>query len=249
MSPRISFSYDFCHSNAIPVEQHLSRSNSSGLNNPSFDFDFCVRETFDQESSSADELFSDGRLLPSEIKKKKKTKKDFPLKQTDHQFPKSLPAQTVRENALATKVSNPERLKEEADGEKQGHNHKSFWRFKRSKSYGTGYGRSLCPLPLLSRSYSTGSTSPSTSSVKKNMSVSKEGKSNNNNAQKLHASSARSSSSSSGHNSYLKPPLKKSQTASYGNNGVPVILNVPSANLFGFASIFSSRSKDKTKRK
>ncbi|XP_028795119.1 uncharacterized protein LOC114760761 [Neltuma alba] len=246
VSPRISFSYDF-HSNAIPVEQHLSRSNSWGLNNPSFDFDFCVRESFDQEASSADELFSDGRLLPSEIKKKKK--KNFPQKQTDHhQFllphqHRSPPPEAVRENVSIMKVSKPERLKEEADVEKQVHNHKSFWRFKRSKSYGTGYGRSLCPLPLLSRSYSTGSTSPSTSSVKKNMSVSKEGK--NNNTQKLHAS-ARSSSSSLCHNSYLKPPLKKSQ-ASYGN-GVPVILHVPSANLFGFGSIFS-KSKDKTKRK
>ncbi|KAI9085666.1 hypothetical protein K1719_032509 [Acacia pycnantha] len=251
MSPRISFSYDFCHSNAIPVEQHQYRSNSSGLNNPSFEFDFCVRENFDQESSSADELFSYGILLPSEIKKNKN--KNFPPKQIDHQFllpplHKSLRTEAIQENASTTmKVSKPERIKEEADVEKQGHNHKSFWRFK-SKSCGTGYGRSLCPLPILSRSFSSGSsTSPSTSSsVKKNMSVSKEGKNYyNNNTQKSHVS-ARSSSSSMGHsNSYLKFPLKKSQA--YGND-IPVILNVPSANLFGFGSIFS-RSKHKTKRK
>ncbi|KAI9094288.1 hypothetical protein K1719_026870 [Acacia pycnantha] len=202
-----------------------------------------------EESSSADELFSYGILLPSERKKNKN--KNFPPKQIDHQsvlppLHKSLSTEAIQENASTTmKVSKPERIKEEADVEKQGHNHKSFWRFK-SKSCGTGYGRSLCPLPILSRSFSSGSsTSPSTSSsVKKNMSVSKEGKNYyNNNTQKSHVS-ARSSSSSMGHSiSYLKSPLKKSQ-ASYGND-IPVILNVPSANPFGFGSIFS-RSKDKT---
>lgn len=247
MSPRISFSLDFCHSNSIPVEQHPLRSNSSRLNDPPFDFDFCVRESFDHESSSADELFSDGRILPTEIKKK-----SFPGKQTGQSIlPVSPPPHTkaVRQNASATKTTKKQSKcvnnNEEAEMEKQGHNTRSFWRFNRSSSCGSGYGRSLCPLPLLSRSYSTGSSS-SSSGVKR-MNQSKEGKSNSN-AHRFHASARSSSSSSLGQNqnSYHKPPLKRFQ-GTYGN-GVPVILNVPSANVFGLGSIFS-RSRDKTKRK
>lgn len=48
MSPRISFSHDFCHAEAIPVEQRPnSRSKSSGFGS-SFDFDFCIPECSDQ---------------------------------------------------------------------------------------------------------------------------------------------------------------------------------------------------------
>lgn len=107
---------------------------------------------------------------------------------------------------------------------------KSFWKFKRSSSLncGSGYARSLCPLPPLSRSNSTGSA-PS-SSVKK-PGLSKEG---------LKANSQKSA------NGHQKPPLRKNGYT----NGVRVnpVLNVPSANLFGLGSIFSG-SKDKTKKK
>lgn len=249
ISPRISFSYDFSHSSVIPVEHHSLSSTS--------DFDFCVRQSSDQESSSADELFAGGRILPTEIKTKKK--KNI---QTDQKLQITIPHSSplpegVRQNASTKSTS--ESKKEEAE-EKQGHHHntKSFWGFKRSSSCGSsnGYRRSLCPLPLLSRSYSTGSYTSSVNN-KRNMTTtlsSKEAK----NAHKLHTSSSsvRTSSSSSssqysfGANSYYqKPPLKKFQ-GSYGGVRVnsPVILNVPSANLFGLGSIFS-KNRDKTKRK
>ncbi|KAI4346891.1 hypothetical protein L6164_007754 [Bauhinia variegata] len=243
MSPRISFSHDFSQSDVIPVEQHSFRSNSSGLNS-SVDFDFCVRESFEQESSSADELFSDGRILPIEIKKK-----NAPLKEKDQTItpqPPLPPPQAVRENASTNKNTKKESTKEsklvddEADDKQSS---KSFWRFKRSSSCGSGYGRSLCPLPLLSRSNSTGST-PSV----KRMPISKEGPNIKQNSQK-HGSSRSSNTLST--NSYQKPPLKKSHR-SYGN-GVQVpqvnpILNVPPANLLGLGSIFSN-NRDKTKKK
>lgn len=233
MSPRISFSHDFSQSDVIPVEQNPFRSNSSGMNS-SFDFDVCVRDSLEQESSSADELFSDGKMLPTEIKKKK-----APLKQKD-QPQLHLPHQeAVRENASASKKSK----NDEVDEKQSSNNNKSFWGFKRSSSCGSGgYGRSLCPLPLLSRSNSTGSTSPSV----KRMPLS----SMKQNSHKHTSSSTRPSQS---HplcpNSYQKPPLKKSH-GSYGNHGVRVnpVLNVPSANLFGLGSIFSS-NRDKTRKK
>ncbi|XP_028779973.1 uncharacterized protein LOC114759495 [Neltuma alba] len=243
MSPRISFSHDFSQSDVIPVEQTPFRSNSSGLNS-SFDFDVCVRESLEQESSSADELFSDGKMIPTEIKKKKKKKDQSPLHQT---VP---PTETVRENASTRKTIRNESLRElkqqqpvvntdEVD-EKQSSNsnntNKSFWGFKRSSSCGSGgYGRSLCPLPLLSRSNSTGSA-PTPSA--KRMPLSKEGPNMKQNPHKHTPTRP-----------YQKPPLKKIH-GSYVHNGVRVnpVINVPSANLFGLGSIFSS-NKDKSKKK
>ncbi|XP_054787415.1 uncharacterized protein LOC129293452 [Prosopis cineraria] len=249
MSPRISFSHDFSQSDVIPVEQTPFRSNPSGLNS-SFDFDVCVRESSEQESSSADELFSDGKMLPSEIKKKKKKAH---LKETEqsplpHLHQPQVPhTHTVRENASTSKTTKNGSLKEikqqrpvvnndEVDEKQNSNTNKSFWGFKRSSSCGSGgYGRSLCPLPLLSRSNSTGSAP--TPSVKR-MPLSKEGPNMKQNPHKHNPTRP-----------YQKPPLKKIH-GSYVHNGVRVnpVINVPSANLFGLGSIFSS-NKDKTKKK
>ncbi|KAF7811267.1 uncharacterized protein G2W53_032243 [Senna tora] len=255
MSPRISFSHDFSQSDVIPVEQNPFRSKSSGLNS-SFDFDVCVRESLEQESSSADELFSDGKMLPTEIKKK--NKKNGPNSKQEDRAPHRPCPRGVRENASTSKkTKNDESLKESKQlvndevEEKQNpnHNHKSFWGFKRSSSCGSGgYGRSLCPLPLLSRSNSTGSSSSSTTPP----SVKRMPFSNMKQNPQKHASTTRPNYL--GPNSYQKPPLKKNHggIGSYGssNNGVRVtpVLNVPSASLFGFGSIFSN-NRDKTKKK
>eukprot|EP00257_Ricinus_communis_P022442 XP_015582171.1 uncharacterized protein LOC8269350 [Ricinus communis] len=231
-SPRISFSHDFCLSDIVPVEQHHSlRPNSLG----SIDFDFCTRKSFDQESSPADELFSDGKILPTEIKKKTTPA----TKQTNNSLPPS--------NALLDDSSKAEKIKEMKGGtdeaEEKQSNSKSFWRFKRSSSLNcvSGYGRSLCPLPLLSRSNSTGSA-PSTSV--KRVPLSKDNKQQRQAFIKSQSSS--SSSSSSSGMSYQKPPLKKN----YYANGVRVnpVLNVPSGNLFGLGSIFFN-GKDKNRKK
>ncbi|KAG6619015.1 hypothetical protein I3843_03G058900 [Carya illinoinensis] len=241
-SPRISFSHDFCQLDVVPVERRPLRSNSSGLGS-SIDFDFCVHESFDQESSSADELFSDGKMIPTEIKKKG----NAPSKQMDQycgSHPPMLPPRAMRgSSAVSGESSKQESTKEskttinEAD-EKQ--NSKSFWRFKRSSSCGSGYGRSLCPLPaLLSRSNSTGSAANL-----KRAPFSNDGQNSKQSSQK-HLSTKASRSSVS--TSYPKPPLKKGHGA-YGNGvGINPILNVPSTNLFGLGSIFSN-GKDKNKK-
>ncbi|CAK8542627.1 unnamed protein product [Lathyrus sativus] len=241
VSPRISFSQDFSQTDAIPVEHQPFRSNSSGLNS-SIDFDFCVNQSLNLESSSAEELFSDGRILPAEIKKKK-----LPLKQPLTTTQSSPPNPPLHPSCLrkdsSKEISKESKYLNDEVCEKQSSssNSKSFWSFKRSSSCGSGYGRSLCPLPLLSRSNSTGSTS----SVNKRNSMSKEGISIKQNSQK-HSSSTRLSNSS-GSNSYLKPPLNKSH-GSHGSVRVNPVLNVPSANLFGLGSIFSN-NRDKSKKK
>ncbi|KAK7266809.1 hypothetical protein RIF29_19465 [Crotalaria pallida] len=231
MSPRISFSHDFSQSDVIPVERHPLRSNSSGLNS-SIDFDFCVQESLElDQSSSADELFSDGIILPIEIKKKK----NLPLKQTGQPPLPTTPHANTSKKEIRTKEIKD--LNDDVD-EKQISNSKSFWRFKRSSSCGSGYGRRLCPLPLLSRSNSTGSTSP-TSSVKKMPLYSKEGPNIKQNRP----------SQFFGPNNHQKPPLKKSHhRTNVGNNSIRVspVLNVPPANnLFGLGSIFSSNKSKK----
>ncbi|WJX82657.1 hypothetical protein P8452_65384 [Trifolium repens] len=239
VSPRISFSQDFSQTDSIPIEQHPFRSNSSGLNS-SIDFDFCINQSLNLESSSAEELFSDGRILATEIKKK-----NVPLNPTLTKTQSQPNPPLNHSYSSHNNDSNGKNFTKETNEvcEKQSSNSKSFWSFKRSSSCGSGYGRSLCPLPLLSRSNSTGSSTSSVNS-KKN-SLSKEGINVKSNSQKH--SATRFSNSSSGPNSYLKPPLNKTH-GSHGSVRVNPILNVPPANLFGLSSIFSN-NRDKGKKK
>ncbi|OIW06422.1 hypothetical protein TanjilG_05193 [Lupinus angustifolius] len=245
MSPRISFSHGFSQSDVIPVEiQHPLRSNSSGLNS-SIDFDFCVQGTLELESSSADELFSDGVILPIEMKKKKQN--IVPENQTAKKCPQPI-CENASTNKNFKKDTNPTKeTKDFNDDVDEKHISKSFWRFKRSSSCGSGYGRSLCPLPLLSRSNSTGSTSPTV----KRMPLSKEGSNNIKQSSHKHSSTTtRSNSQSFVPNNHQKPPLKRTHHRNNGTNSMRVspVLNVPPANLFGFASIFSN-NRGKSKKK
>ncbi|KAL3844885.1 hypothetical protein ACJIZ3_002288 [Penstemon smallii] len=231
MSPRISFSHDLSQTDVVPVEQYIRSSSPSAI-----DFDFCVfRESFDQESASADELFFDGKILPIEIKKRLSPPKKAaalpppspplpPPPRPQIQESKKIPISESEEKQSFTKSSSS-----------------SFWGFKRSSSLncGSGYGRTLCPLPLLSRSNSTGSAN----SANKRSSVS------NNQKQNLLKNSAPNSSvKQTAYSS--KPPLKKNPSHGFHGNGVKFnpVLNVPSANLFRLGSIFSS-SKDKSRKK
>ncbi|XP_055804911.1 uncharacterized protein LOC129873763 [Solanum dulcamara] len=242
MSPaRISFSHDVSQTGSVPVEQYIRSTSPSS----SIDFDFCVfRESFDLESSSADELFFDGKILPIEIKRRISSVQ--PRKTEQQMSPPPHPLPPCNTTLHCGKMSNNEYAIQnnktgvvESSDEKQNpnSNSKSFWRFKRSSSLncGSGYARTLCPLPLLSRSNSTGS-SPS---VKRNSTLSKDNL-------KHHSQRHFSKSMSSNGSSSQKPPLKK---APY-NNGVKFspVLNVPSANLFGLSTFFSS-GKEKNKKK
>ncbi|KAK4360580.1 hypothetical protein RND71_019532 [Anisodus tanguticus] len=214
MSPaRISF--DISPTGTVPVEQYIRSTSPSS----SIDFDFCVfRESFDLESSSADELFFDGKILPIEIKRRLSS---TPLKKTEQQLTPPHPMPTCKNSTNTSNscdkmsIENKRGVLETSD-EKQ--NSKSFWRFKRSSSLncGSGYARTLCPLPLLSRSNSTGSAP----SVKRNSSSTL---SKDNLSHKHHSNSHRhfsKSMSSNGHNCQ-KPPLKNKVPYS---NGVKFIM-------------------------
>ncbi|CAN4123619.1 unnamed protein product [Withania somnifera] len=241
MSPaRISFSHDVSQTGSVPVEQYIRSTSPSS----SIDFDFCVfRESFDLESSSADELFFDGKILPIEIKRRISS---APPIKTEQRLPPPSPLPPCK-SSNTRKTSNNENAIEyktgvlEPSDEKQ--NSKSFWRFKRSSSLncGSGYARTLCPLPLLSRSNSTGS-SPN---VKRNATLSKDNLSHHKHHSQRHFSK---STSSNGQNCQ-KPPLKKVPGNPY-SNGVKFspVLNVPPANLFGLSTFFSS-GKEKNKKK
>ncbi|GAB4832323.1 hypothetical protein Ancab_006337 [Ancistrocladus abbreviatus] len=244
MSPRISFSHDFNQTDGVPIEPQPS----SPLLHSS-DFDFCIRKSYDydQESSSADELFSNGIILPSQIKRK------------------SLPTKNIidRSNSLPPPpLLSPvdDDLKEEGNDkqqqeqqQQQQQSSKSFWGFKRSRSLNcvSIYGRGLCPLPPLSRSKSTGSASTSAkkSLFDRHNNNSTTSSSRKQNAQKNSSSAMKfSQNSSSSIMTHQKPPLRKNygQFSNYGVTVTPV-LNVPSANLLGLGSIFSAKEKGKKK--
>ncbi|XP_059644175.1 uncharacterized protein LOC132285951 [Cornus florida] len=235
MSPRISFSHDLSQTDIVPVEQHRFRSNSSSS---SIDFDFCVLESFELESSSADELFFDGKILPIQIKKKIVRPKQLRQSETPPPPPPPPPPLSPPRNVPITdKVVGSE------SDEKR--NSKSFWRFKRSSSLncGSGYARTLCPLPLLSRSNSTGSAQ----SVKRS-SFSKD--SHNQKQHNSHKNQPLTPMKQSQSSNFQKPPLKKNYGSHHGN-GVRInpVLNVPTASLFGLGSIFSGSGRDRNKKR
>ncbi|KAL3640427.1 hypothetical protein CASFOL_015395 [Castilleja foliolosa] len=235
-NPRISFSHDLHQSDVVQVEQYVRTSSPSSI-----DFNFCVfSESFDQDqSSSADELFFDGKILPIEIKRRL-----APPRKVDDPPPpapaylRPLPP-PPKPNKTNTNFIGEAKNQTNSESEEK---HKSFWRFKRSTSLncGSGYGRSFCPLPLLSRSNSTGS-----SAAGKRQPVS--------NTQKQSFLRGNSSSSSQKQtqtgNYSSRPPLKKNHHGS-SSNGFKFnpVLHVPPANFFGLVSFFSgSRASSKKK--
>ncbi|GAV66280.1 hypothetical protein CFOL_v3_09790 [Cephalotus follicularis] len=248
ISPRISFSHDLNQSgDVVAIEDDHHRLDSALLDS---DFDFCIGSSFAQELSSADELFSNGTILPVEIHKKVQTKLHI------HQ-PESAPSRPQQITEVSDNTPK-KRLKEllsidfDEDDDKQPAP-KSFWQFKRSTSLNCDSTRSkglIRSLHFLSRSHSTGSTpnpKPSKESQKHHL------------QRQSSVSSGRKSSVSSIHNvrfsynSSQKPPLKK--CGSYGN-GVHIspVLNLPppyisnaTVSFFGFGSLFCN-GKVKKKR-
>ncbi|GJV77221.1 hypothetical protein Tco_1508805 [Tanacetum coccineum] len=148
-SPRISFSYDLTQSDTVPVEQLLRSFSSSSV-----DFNFIVNNNHSDHANAcmADELFYDGKMLPTQVRPKPETRKFTPVPEKEK----------LRESVQEPQPENT--------------NSKSFWGFKRSSSCGSGYGRSLCPtITLLSRSHSTGSSSSKRSSSSSGSKDSKDG--------------------------------------------------------------------------
>ncbi|XP_042503043.1 protein ENL-like [Macadamia integrifolia] len=266
MSPRISFSYDLCHSDVVPVEEYCHRSDASLLDS-SFNFDFGVSASFEQEPFSADELFFDGKMLPCEIREKTQNAPPPPPKQLIHEPMRPLPPpppppppppskpyltntttdDSKKESLKKIMATTTNELEEKAAPSK------SFWRFRRSNSFNcwNGHKRSLiCSPTLLSRSNSTGSATNS-----KRQPLLKDSQNHSHKPPSMPPKSSSSSSSSLSSSSSQKPPLKKN-CGSYGS-GVRIspVLNVPppyiakgTANLFGLGLLFCT-GKDKNKKK
>ncbi|XP_022735401.1 uncharacterized protein LOC111288680 [Durio zibethinus] len=237
--PWVSFSHDL---NESQRDTMLLDSSSD------FEFNICS-SSFEQESSSADELFANGMILPVRLPKKQVAQKcELPVLISLPPQPKLSIAENSKNESMSQIMPVNSDLEEKPRS-------KSFWGFKRSSSLNCGIKNSLiCSLPLLSRSNSTGSVpDPKRSSIKD---------SNKHSSQKLSFISKTKSSSSSccsSCNAYQfphKPHLKKSLGNSYGY-GVRInpVLNVPTpyiskgtANLFGLGS-FLRNGKDKKGRK
>ncbi|KAK2633702.1 hypothetical protein Ddye_029995 [Dipteronia dyeriana] len=265
-SPRISFSRDLDKTDSVSIEEDRDRQPrlDSSLLDSNSEFNFCIgnNNSFFQEISPADELFSNGKILAVQMKKQivSTTKK-----QTHQQNHKSPTIPSSSQNSAEKKII---RLKEflsmslDSDDQDQKPSSKSFWQFKRSSSLNCDSTRSkslIKSLQFLSRSNSTGSAPNPKPEV-----ISKE--SQKQNLQRQPSVSRKPSSStgtyyfySSSNTNYstLKPPLKK--CGSYnGNGGVrispvlniapPCISNATVSGLFGLGSIFCNGKIRKKKR-
>nr|KYP75155.1 hypothetical protein KK1_007856 [Cajanus cajan] len=243
ISPRISFSHDLKNTEDASVRvEDRHRGSDLCLLDSSSDFVFCITNGLAQQLSSADELFSNGKIVPMEIKK------------VSNEPPRSQPATTEK--------TQKKRLKEflsassdEAENEEEKPSSKYFWQFKRSSSlnFDTTRGNSLIrSLQFLSRSNSTGSA-PNPKQPELPRETHKQ------RLQKQSSVSSRRSSSSSSSSStyYFYNSSQKKNGGSSGNNGVRIspVLNLPqayipkaTARFFGFGSLFCN-GKSKRKKK
>jgi len=225
--PRISFSheYDLGHPQVVQIENKVNRTDHSLLLDPDSDFEFCFNSSsFEHESCSADELFSNGMLLPKEIHRpiallppppSEKSKKDLGMK----------------EEVMAIKSSDLE----------QKHPSKSFWGFRRSTSLNiSDTKRSLL------RSLSTGLTmvkdvhNKQTSQKRESVFMSR--------------SSSSSSASSASAMQQKPPLKKNYGGSLHGARISPVLNIVPppyiskrTENLFGLGSLLRDRKGKKSK--
>lgn len=256
-SPRISFSYDLNEKDdSLPAECCHRRSDALLLDF-STDFDFCISvNNFHQDNLSADELFSDGKILPTQIKEVKSVSKDFGTQQ-------SKPCTSSRVGSKCGNVNDDtkkKRLKEflfESIEEDKPASSKSFWHFKRSTSLNCDNNRSkglIRSFQILSRSNSTGSAPNSKESIPSKV-TSKQ------HLQKQPSLGSRNRSLPSYgeyhqiYNSSGRPPLLR-KCKSYGSgvrinpvlNITPAYISKGTSNLFGFGSFFCN-GKSKKKKK
>ncbi|KAE8663970.1 Zinc finger protein-related isoform 1 [Hibiscus syriacus] len=177
-----------------------------------FEFDIC---SFEQHYSSADELFANGMILPK----------------------------VVKEREVAAVVSLPPRPKpsttvEDSRKEMEEKSRcKSFWGFKRSSSLNCDKNKSsICSIPLISRSNSTGSVP---------------------NPKRLLIKDGNKRRNSMAYQFPQKPSSKKNNgNYAYGNGGrISPALNVPppyistgTAVLFGLGSLLRNGKVKKSKK-
>lgn len=240
VSPRISFSHD----DGIPIECHQQQHYTSTI-----DFDFCItdKQLF---ISSADELFSNGKILP--------------FAEINHSLQKQ-PQKSVLENVQQKKKSLKEFLSTDLDDDDEEQQTeklpppKPFWQFRRSSSLNYTNSQNNVFLQFLARSNSTGSApiqknpkiyqkqSSQIKVLRKSSSLSSSSTSSSSSSSSFSINQSHPLHSSSSSKKGPSHPLKKSYSRSYGN-GVHVspVLNFPHA-LFGLGSLFCNGKSKKKK--
>lgn len=249
ISPRISFSHDLNQDDVLPVDHYRRRLDASLLDSTS-DFDFCIGDRFVQEPSTADELFSDGKILPVEIKKKLVTMEQ--LRQVEPVRSHPRPPTTPPAVETAKKMRLKELLSLGLDDEEKPAS-KSFWQFRRSSSLNCDTGRNrglIRSLHFLSRSNSTGSVP----NPKQTM-LQKENQRQHSQKQPPARSPLSCSTTYYSFPSSHKPPPRKNCRSSGDGVRISPVLNLPppyisraTVSLFGFGSLFCN-GKDKKKKK
>ncbi|KAF7827800.1 hypothetical protein G2W53_018964 [Senna tora] len=231
-TPRISFSHDLKKNTndvaSSPIEDHSGSSGGS-------DFVFCIANRFSQKLSSADELFSNGKLVPTNLLLESSPRRSQP--------PSSCSEKKRLKEFLSEDTEDEEEEEEEEEEEQGRVSFKSFWQFKRSSSLNcdtTTRGKSLIrSLQFLSRSNSTGSAlNPKHTEIQKEIQRKQklQKQSSVSSRRSLSSSSSSTSSSSTTTSTYYfysssqKGSLKIRNGGSYGN-GVRIspVLNLPQA--------------------
>ncbi|KAE9611771.1 hypothetical protein Lal_00011584 [Lupinus albus] len=255
ISPRISFSHDLKNKDNDSNSME-DRSTLCLLDSTSSDFVFCITNGLSQKLSSADELFSNGKIVPREIK----SDLNAPYSPYRSQEP-----YITRSQSSTTKFTEKKRLKEflssssdETENETEKPSLKYFWHFKRSSSLNFDSTRAnslIRSLQFLSRSNSIGSTPKL-----KKQEVTVENQKQMMFQKQSSISSRRSSMSSSSSNSstyyfYSSPSLKKNCGSSGNGVRISPVLNLPHAYIpkattifFGIGSLFCNGMIKKKKK-
>ncbi|KGN63833.1 uncharacterized protein LOC105436374 [Cucumis sativus] len=248
--PGISLSNDLVLSEILPIQPRESS-----------EFEFCVSGCFEYESSSADELFFNGVIIPTQNHQGFVHNKRTHQRESSPILPSALPPLPPAVANENSKKENTEELVHVVNSESEKKSRsKSFWGFRRSNSVTYDSRKnSFCSLPLLSRSNSTGSVQTPKRTPLKDV------KTQNPMLQKQHSVSESNSKSSfltssfsnSASNPYskLQKAQKKNQGGFYGSNlYVNPILNVPppyitkeTANIFGLSSFLRGRKEKKSR--
>jgi hypothetical protein len=249
-SPRISFSHDHGQPQVVPIETRVNRTDHSLLLDPDSDFEFCISSSgFEHESCSADELFSNGMLLPLQAKERFLAPKEIHSCEPRPLALPPLPCEKSKKDLS---------LKEEvtvvnSDLEQKHVSKYSFWGSTRSNSLNSDRKRSLLrSLPLLSRSNSTGSTTLKDVQNKHNS----QKRASVFMSRSSSLSSSASSSSSSTSALQQKPPLKKNYGGALHSVRISPVLNIVpplyiskrTENLFGLGSFLRDRKDEKSKK-
>ncbi|XP_027343232.1 uncharacterized protein LOC113855801 [Abrus precatorius] len=243
---RFSFSNDLSELQVLPMKQDVARKDTLLLDS-NHEFEFSTSRSLEFESSSADELFSNGVILPIQIQQKRNT--NTTRKHTRYGEPSYTRLPPLPCPSSVDKMKK-ERIREVANVNSGSYEQKtqfsSFWGFSRSKSLNCDIKKSLmCSSPPLSRSNSTGSVpTPKRMSSNKHPSAAKP------------LSSSSSSCSSLNFYPVQKSPSGKCYGGSYAN-GVRIspVLNLPtpciskgSVNLFGLGSFLRVGKAKKSKK-